>query len=520
MPPVVPPERGSLSFDFTAVPTETEINRKGERAEDQKSFPPSPLPVNSPPTSTPTPTPTPKPPDEPKPLTVAELDRAIKGSLEDFFAKPVLVEGEVSGARPAPSGHLYFSLKDEREEAAVDVVMYRSSITPRMRALCVDGGRVRLRGQPTFWAPRGRLQFVADRMQAAGRGALLEAIERLKTKLAAEGLFAAGRKRALPAEPRIVGVVTSASGAVIHDVCRVAFRRGGAHILLSPAQVQGADAADAIVRALTKLQRVLGVDVIVVGRGGGSADDLSAFNDEAVVRAIAACRVPVVSAVGHDADVTLSDFAADARAATPSQAAEMVVPDRHAQSALLRRTRMHLDRAMHARLGQHRVAHIRAAKLLGDPRLAIAAHQQTLDDRLARLTERARTALARRRDTLTRAQRRLAYLHPRAVVGRERAEIVRLDERLGRLWAARFAERAAGLHRATARLDALSPLRVLGRGYAIATRDDGHAVRSGADVAPGAMVHVRVRDARIDARVEGVTPLDPLDPNADGDERR
>jgi exodeoxyribonuclease VII large subunit len=357
-------------------------------------------------------------------------------------------------------------------------------------------------------------------MQAAGRGALLEAIERLKTKLAAEGLFATERKRPLPGEPRIIGVVTSPTGAVIHDVCRVAFRRGGARILLSPAQVQGVDAAESIVRALARLQRVREVDVIVVGRGGGSADDLGAFNEESVVRAIAACRVPVVSAVGHDADVTLSDFAADARAATPSQAAEMLVPDRHARVALLRRTRMHLERAMHGRLGQHRVAHIGAAKLLGDPRLAIAAHQQTLDDRLARLTARARAVLVRRREGLTRAQNRLAYVHPRAVIGRERAEVTRLDERIGRLFAAALAERAAGLHRATARLDALSPLRVLARGYAIATRDDGRAVRSGADVEPGAVVHVRVRDARIDARVEAVAPVDPLDATRDRDERR
>jgi exodeoxyribonuclease VII large subunit len=473
----VPPEDRSLSFDFTQVPA------KGAKK-----------PVD----------------DEPRALSVAELDRAIKGSIEEAFTSAVLVEGEISGARPVPSGHLYFSLKDEREDAAIDVVMYRSGITPRMRSLCVDGARVRLRGLPTLWAPRGRLQFIADRMQPAGRGALLEAIERLKTKLAQEGLFAPERKRALPDEPRVVGVVTSASGAVIHDVCRVAFRRGGARILLAPAQVQGAGAAESICRALTRLQLVHDVDVIVVGRGGGSADDLAAFNEEAVVRAVAACRVPVVSAVGHDVDVTLADFAADARAATPSQAAEMVVPDRRARRELIRRTLLHLTRAMHARLGQHRVAHIRAAKQLGDPRLAIAAHQQTLDDRVVRLTKRARASLVLRRDALSHAQRRLAYLHPRAVIGRERTELSRLGDRLGRLWSASFAERSSQFHRATARLDALSPLKVLARGYAIATREDGTAVRSTEDVGPGDVLHVRVRDARIDAKVERVGPLDPL----------
>ena len=452
-----------------------------------------------------------KPADnEPRALTVAELDRAIKGAVEDAFASPVWVEGEVTGARPAPTGHLYFCLKDEREEAAIDVVMYRTNVSPRMRTLCVDGARLRLRGRPTLWAPRGRLQLVADRLQAAGRGALLEAIERLKAKLAAEGLFAPEHKRPIPCEPRIVGVVTSATGAVIHDVCRVAFRRGGARILLAPAQVQGAGAVESICRALAHIQRVREVDVVVLGRGGGSADDLAAFNEEAIVRAVAGCRVPVVTAVGHDVDVTLVDFAADARAATPSQAAEMVVPDRRARAELLRRTRLHLARAMHGRVTHERVAHERFARRLGDPRLAIAAHQQTLDDRLTRLVARAQSAIGRRRDALAHADRKLAALHPRAILARERAQLVGLDHRLGAVWSSAFARREAVLQRTSARLDAYSPLKVLARGYAIATRDDGRAVRSGDDVVPGESLHVRVRDARVEARVERVEPLEPL----------
>lgn len=453
-----------------------------------------------------------KPADEPpKALTVAELDCILKGAVEDAFSQPLWVEGEVTGARPAPNGHLYFCLKDEREEAAIDVVMYRASVTPRMRSLCVDGARLRLRGKPTVWAPRGRLQLIADRLQATGRGALLEAIERLKAKLAAEGLFAAERKRPLPREPRVIGVVTSAQGAVIHDICRVAFRRGGARILLAPAQVQGPGAVESICRALGQLQRVRGVDVIVVGRGGGSADDLAAFNEEAIVRAVASCRVPVVSAVGHEVDVTLTDFAADARAATPSQAAEMIVPDGLARRELLRRTRQHLARAMHGRLSQDRVACERAGRRLGDPRLAIAAHQQTLDDRLARLVARAQGALARRRDLLSQSDRKLAGLHPRAILARERAQLVHLGHRLESQWSASFGRRSSDLQRAAARLDAYSPLKVLARGYAIATRDDGRAVRAGDDVAPGDALHVRVRDARVEARVERVEPIDPLD---------
>jgi exodeoxyribonuclease VII large subunit len=465
------PEDPTLSFDFTPRPTKPED-------------------------------------DEPRALSVAELDRAIKDALDGAFAGAVWVEGEVRDARPAPSGHLYFCLKDEREDASIDAVVYRSSVTPRMRQLCVDGARVRLRGKPTLWAPRGRLQLVADRLQAAGRGTLLEAIERLKAKLAAEGLFAPARKRPLPDEPRIVGVVTSPAGAAIHDVCRVAFRRAGARILLAPAQVQGSGAAESICRAMEQLQRVLEVDVILIGRGGGSADDLGAFNEEAVVRAVAACRVPIVSAVGHDVDVTLVDFAADARAATPSQAAEMVVPDRKARLDALRRTRMHLARAMHARVGQERVALARVARRLGDPRLAIAAHQQTLDDRADRLATHARTAIARRREALSRVERRLAYVHPRSVLARERADVSHLADRLTALWSALFERRVSAVQRATARLDALSPLKVLGRGYAIATRPDGRAIRSGDDVCAGDAIQVRVHNARLDASVVSIEPLE------------
>jgi exodeoxyribonuclease VII large subunit len=450
-----------------------------------------------------------KPPEEPPVLSVAELDRTIRSAVDEAFQGAVWVEGEVVDVRAAPSGHLYFCLRDEREEASIDVVIYRSNLTPRSRTLCVDGARVRLRGKPTFWVPRGRLQLVADRLQAAGRGALLEALERLKTKLAAEGLFAPERKRPLPGEPRVVGVVTSPSGAVIHDVCRVAFRRGGARILLSPAQVQGPGSVDSICRALVSLQRVRAVDVIVLARGGGSADDLSAFNDEAVVRAVATCRVPIVSAVGHDVDVTLVDFAADARAATPSQAAELVVPDGASRREQLAHTRLHLARAMRASLSADHVALARVTGRLGDPRLAIASHQQRLDDRTARLGAMARSLVMRRREALSRAQRRLAYLHPRAVIERERAELSRTTDRLASVWSSSFERRAADLLRATARLDALSPLKVLARGYAIATREDGRAVRAASDVGPGDSLHVRVRDARLEARVVVVEPMRP-----------
>ena len=405
----------------------------------------------------------------------------IRRAVEEGFELPAWVEGEVVGARPASSGHLYFTLKDETEDAAVDVAMYKTNITARARKLIVDGSRIRLRGKPTFWSPRGRLQFIADRVEPVGKGALLEALEKLKAKLAAEGLFSLERKRALPREPRIIGVVTSAGGAVIHDIVKVAFRRGGAHVLLADAQVQGAGAAESILRALRMLQRVAAVDVIIVGRGGGSSDDLGSFNEESVVRAIAACRVPVVSAVGHEVDVTLTDFAADARAATPSQAAEMVVADHGAEAAHLAQMRVRLRRGMRARVADDRARLGTLLRRMGDPRLAIASFQQTLDDRVTRLEASART-FERHRFSLDRATQRLGSAE-RMILARHGATL----------------EGLAG------RLDAMSPLKVLARGYAIATAS-GRAIVDGAAVTVGDRVSIRVRSALIVADVVSVEP--------------
>ncbi len=451
---------------------------------------------------------TPKAPSEPKraeagprALSVGELDRAIRASLETTFDAPVWVEGEVTGARPVTSGHLYFCLKDEKEEAAIDVAMYKTSITPRARALIKDGARVRLRGRPTFWAPRGKLQFVCDRVDSAGRGALLEALEKLKAKLGAEGLFAPDRKRPLPAEPRRIGVVSSAGGAVIHDICKVAFRRGGARVLLAAATVQGDGAAESVRRAIAMLERVHDVDVIVIARGGGSADELMVFNDEALVRSVVSCRVPVVSAIGHEVDVTLCDFAADARAATPSQAAEMVVPDARSRRSLLHERNARLLRAMRVRLAEDRAQMNHLAAKLKDPRLAIANCQQTLDDRVGRLESAMRRAIAGGRRDAHRAAVRLQAQNPRTVLARERATVLRAKDRLASAARAILARRLSTAHALAGRLDAMSPLKVLGRGYAIATRADGRAVRAATDVSPGDRISVRVLDGEFAADV-------------------
>jgi exodeoxyribonuclease VII large subunit len=439
--------------------------------------------------------------DEPRIFTVAELGRALGRTLERIFVDPVWVCGEVSGARPAASGHVYFAMKDEAEEATLDVVLYRSALTPRARTLIEDGARLRVRGRPVFWPPRGRLQFQGDRVERAGRGALLEALERLKEKLAAEGLFAEERKRALPHEPRVVGVVTSRSGAVIHDIQTVAFRRGGAHILLAPASVQGAGAADAVRRALRMLQRIPEVDVVIVARGGGSQDDLLAFNDEELVRDVAACRVPVVSAVGHEVDVTLVDFAADARAATPSQAAEMVVPDAAARARLLGERAQGLRRAMQARLAEERAGFERLARAFRDPRLLIASAAQLVDERSARLARAMTRRLGKDGDALARLAPRLATAHPRERIARDGARALALRARLAEAARARTARERSVAAALAGRLDAMSPLAVLARGYAIATKQDGRAVRDAREVAPGDRVRVQVASGAFEADV-------------------
>lgn len=511
-------DRRNLTFDFgelPAPPSEAPSTHKSEPStkrsivpEAQASWPPPEYVDDDWPPRFPEAPPRAAPKRaEPEVLSVGDLARALAGSLQRTFPVPIFVEGEVVGARPAASGHLYFALKDSGEDASLDVVLYRTNVTPRARAAVKDGARVRVRGRPTYWAPRGKLQFVADRVEPAGQGAILEAIEVLKEKLAQEGLFAPERKRKLPADPRVIGVVTSAQGAVIHDVVKVAKRRGGARILLAAAQVQGPGAAQSVTRALRALGRVEDVDVIIVGRGGGSFDELLTFSDEVLVRAIAASRVPVVSAVGHEVDVTLSDFAADVRAATPSQAAEMCVPDRASQRSNLLHVRRRLGAAMRAKLVDARAEVAHANRLLGDPRLALAAWQTRLDEETSRLDASMSRVVDERRDELVDLRQRLVARSPATVLERERAVATGLSARLGHAMEKRVTRERHRLGTYAQRMDAMSPLKVLGRGYAIATKD-GHAIRRVAEVRAGDVIDVRVHDGSIVASVVSTEPGD------------
>lgn len=437
-------------------------------------------------------------------VSVAELDRRLKRVIETESAG-LWVEGELTSLKRSTSGHVYFTLKDETEEATVDCVMYRFDALRAKRYL-VEGARVQLLGRATLWAPRGRLQFVGQRMRPSGEGALLLALLALKQKLDAEGLFATARKRKLPEDPRIIGVVTSRAGAAFHDIRSVAFRRGRVRLVLAPAVVQGEDAPGSLIAALARLERYPGLDVIIIGRGGGSGDDLMAFNDEDVVRRIAAARVPVVSAVGHEVDVSLADLVADVRAATPSQAAELVVPDAAAQFRSIQSAELALTRAMKRRLLRKRGAVDALRGKLSDPRFLIAERKQELDDLETRLRRKLDRTVYRHNHALAELRGRLLARHPRAVIATSRGELGPLLERLRSAARMDLEKRRGGLGLAASSLQSLSPLAVLARGYAIALGPAGRALRRADEARPGQRLRLLLGEGELEATVERVVP--------------
>ena len=421
---------------------------------------------------------------------MAEFSRRLRRVVEDAPSGE-WVEGEVSGSKSAPSGHVYFSLKDEREPAVLDCVMYRTQAL-RFRKLLTDGTRVQVRGRASLWVPRGRLQFAVEQVRAAGQGSWLLALEELKQRLAAEGLFDPSRKRQLPAEPRVIGVVTSAVGAAWHDIVAVAFRRGGAHVVLSPALVQGQEAPSSLIFAIDRIERHPSLDVLIIGRGGGSNEDLMAFNDERVVRRLAAVRVPVVSAVGHDVDTTLSDWVADVRAATPSEAAELVVMDTAQRQERLLRHATALRRSMAGRLSEDRATLQALRAKVADPRFTILQRQQLLDESAAQLAGFARSKIRASRSTFDAGDRRLHARHPLTVVARARNEWVPLSVRLPSSMRDQLSRFSSGLAERKTRLMGLSPIAILSRGYAIVHRLDGRAVRSSLEISVGDPLSLRL----------------------------
>jgi exodeoxyribonuclease VII large subunit len=389
------------------------------------------------------------------------------------------VRGELVGVKRYPSGHWYFSLRDEL--AKVDCTMWKSA-AQRLKVPLEEGTEVFLLGQPNLWEERTSLRFnVVQVIPAAAVGASAQAIERIKQALLADGLLDPGRKRPIPPFATRIAVVTSVAGAAVRDIITVANRRWpGVELFVVNAAVQGTTAPAEIVAALQMVARLPAIDCCIVGRGGGGKDDLAAFNDEAVCRAIAACPVPVISAVGHEVDVTLADLVADVRAATPSQAAEFVLPDRRdvAQRVFM--------------LG---------SSLIGTATSLVELRKE----RLGRTRERLGTALL---DRVRRSERRLVGVRGRLApaltrrVALPQRLLTRLEGRLAPAIQRRAANARADLGRLAAMLDALSPLAVLGRGYAIPRDLEGRVLRRQAEFTPGTPFTLTVTDGTVPVRVE------------------
>ena len=422
-------------------------------------------------------------------VTVSELTNRIRGVLESTQGE-VLVEGEIANSRLWKTGHLYFTLRDEH--AQLKAVMFRSAVR-YLRFTPEDGLRVIARGRVTVYEPKGEYQIVCEQLQPQGVGALQVAFDQLKRTLEADGLFEATRKRPLPLLPRQIGVVTSLHGAALQDILKVLARRHPtAHVVIRPVRVQGEGAAGQIARGIDQLSRQEGVDVIIVGRGGGSLEDLWAFNEEPVARAIATATVPVISAVGHEIDVTISDLVADIRAATPSAAAEIVVAGR---DELLGRVDQLSDR-LRATL-RDTVRRLLTSVLELDRRPGVAGWPARLAIRgrhaaelTHALTQATRSTLVTRERRLRSAQLQLEAHEPGRRLEASRTRLVVAGERLGAAIVHRRQRLEGRLGDLTGRLEALSPLGVLARGYAVcwnANRTaivwDASAVSVGDDVA-------------------------------------
>ena len=451
----------------------------------------------------PEPAPPPREPDPPvrRVLTVSELTGRIRTLLEEQFFE-IWVEGELSNCKVWNTGHMYFTLKDAG--AQIKGVMFRSALRS-LRFAPQDGLRVVARARVSVYDPKGEYQIICEHLEPEGLGALQLAFDQLKQRLAAEGLFDPRRKRTMPALPRKIGVVTSLEGAAVRDIIQVLRRRyPNVHIVIRPARVQGEGAALDIARAMTAIGKVPGVDVVIVGRGGGSIEDLWAFNEEVVARAIAGCPVPTISAVGHETDVTIADFVADLRAPTPSAAAEMVVARKDDFYARIDRLEHRVAAAARARL--HRVES-RLRGLESRPGYAgfhgrVAMRGRHTAELAHQLRQAIRSQIGAHDKTYNALRRTLETYDLRRRLGGIRTRLVAADGRLTGNMTQRRHRADSALRSAAARLDAMSPLAVLGRGYAVCWNAGRTAViRDAGAVAPGDSVRVTLATGELECHV-------------------
>jgi len=441
-------------------------------------------------------------------LTVSELTRHIRSNLEQQFPS-VWVEGEISNLRCPSSGHQYFTLKDKASQ--IRAVLFRSQ-SERLKFGLQDGLEVLVFGRLTVYEPRGDYQLLLEAVEPKGIGALQLAFRQLKSKLEAEGIFQDSRKRTLPAFPERIGVVTSPVGAALHDLLTIMHRRWPlAHVLIAPVSVQGGVAAGQVAAAIQMFNHLSPqfgkVEVLIVGRGGGSIEDLWAFNEEQVVRAIADSRIPIVSAVGHETDVTLADLAADFRAPTPSAAAELVVPDCMLVKAQVRQHRIRLERAFKSLVSALTVRIQQMSQRLPEPRLIIGHFVQRVDELERQLYRKVKHGYRNIQLLLLQHQSAIWEANPLSTIQREQGRLTELNRHMVQGMQNSI---LLGRHQLTlsiSQLHQLSPLAVLARGYAI-VKDfrNGKVLKKSTDTMVGAEVHATLSEGELVCRVQKIHP--------------
>ncbi len=441
-------------------------------------------------------------------ITVSDLTANIRDILENAYSE-VWVEAEISNCRLWNTGHLYFTLKDPASQ--IKAVMFRSDVRT-LKFKPEDGLHVVVRGRVSVYEPKGEYQLVCERMEPHGLGALQLAFDQLKRRLHAEGLFDAARKRALPALPRKIGIVTSLDGAAIRDILKVLSRRyPNAHVIIRPARVQGEGAAAEVAQGIRDIVKIPGIDVVIVGRGGGSIEDLWAFNEEPVARAIAASPVPIISAVGHEVDVTIADFAADVRAPTPSAAAEIVVARKEDFCGHIERLSDRLSAAVRGSIArlESRIHQLNRRPGFAGWSARLALRGRHCAETTHALRHAARAAVSRRLRVYQGLRLQLEQFDLRRRLGSVRARLVGVDGDL-RAAAHRRQHRAeARLQTCAARLDSLSPLAVLGRGYAVVWDESRtHVIRAATEVKRGDAVRVTLSQGELECKVVKTDGLD------------
>ena len=442
-------------------------------------------------------------PPQPPTLSVSELNREAKHLLETHFDW-VWVEGEIGNFTAASSGHWYFTLKDA--DAQVRCAMFRRANT-RIKFRPSQGESVRMRARVSLYEGRGEFQLICEHMEPAGAGALQLAFEQLKNRLAQEGLFAAEMKQVIPSAAERIGVVTSPTGAALQDILTVLNRRSPhSEVYVFPVAVQGEGAAAQIASAIAladrlNTERKLPLDVLVVGRGGGSLEDLWAFNEEIVARALFAASVPTVSAVGHETDFSIADLAADARAATPSAAAELISVDQVELLQLLDGLSIRMTRSMKRLLADHHMRHAATVKRLRDPGFSLRQQRSTLQRLMNSLNQSVHRRIAIAQSDVRQTHLRLIAQHPSHVLAKHRSPLASLRQRLALQIQHRLKDAKGEAAHKQSLLRSLGPEQILGRGYAIVTDSGGNVIRQAQGMAVGEDINVRLQRGELTAQV-------------------